>query len=223
MHRLAVFARIPVPGQVKTRLSPALPPELSAQLYRAMLADAFEVAMAVGAERVAVFWESGGKQAPDFALPEGVAVRFQHGTGLGERLASAFADLLADAADRAVVIGADCPDLDPAVIRQAFAALDDHDLVLGPARDGGYYLIGLRRPAPALFDRVSWGTDRVFAQTLEWAERGGLRVATLGVLADIDTSEDLVRFVARRSVSPPGPGTGTESALREMGLLPPRG
>jgi rSAM/selenodomain-associated transferase 1 len=188
-----------------------------------MLADAFEVAMGAGAERLEVFWESGGNLAPDFALPEGVAVRFQHGTALGERLASAFADLLPDPADRAVVIGADCPDLNPAVIREAFTALDEHDLVLGPARDGGYYLIGLRRPAPALFERVSWGTDRVFAQTLERAERGGLRVATLGVLADIDTPEDLVRFVARRSVSPPEPGPRTESALREMGLLPPRG
>ena len=222
MHSLAIFARLPIPGEVKTRLSPAVPPELSALLYLAMLTDAFEVAMGAGAERVDVFWASVGNQAPDLAVPQGVAVRHQQGADLGERLAAAFAELLPDPADRAVVIGADCPDLHPAVIRQAFAALDDHDLVLGPARDGGYYLIGLRRPAPALFDRVSWGTDRVFAQTLEWAERGGLRVATLGVLADIDTSEDLVRFVARRSVSLPGPGPRTERALREMGLLPPR-
>jgi uncharacterized protein len=188
-----------------------------------MLADTLEVAVRAGADCLDLFWASDGEPAPDFAAPGGVAVRRQLGAGLGERLVSAFGQLLADSADRAVVIGADCPDLEPAAIRRAFAALEQHDLVIGPAHDGGYYLIGLSRPAPALFDQVSWGTDRVCAQTLERADRGGLAVATLEILGDIDTPEDLVRFVARRSVSSPGPGPNTEAALREMGLLPPRG
>jgi len=188
-----------------------------------MLLDALEVALGSGADHVALFWSPDADLAPGLLLPSGVAVRHQRGADLGERLAAAFAELLAGPAGRAVAIGADCPDLGPGVLREAFAALGDHDLVLGPARDGGYYLIGLRQRAPALFQGVSWGTDQVLSQTLERAERDALRVGLLGVLDDIDTPEDLVRFVARRCVSPPGPGPRTEMALREMGLLPARG
>jgi len=222
MHRLAVFARIPAPGRVKTRLSPAIPPALSARLYLAMLADALEGAMSADPGHVSVFWASAGDPPAGLSLPEGVAVRHQQGADLGERLSSAFAELLAGPGDRAVVMGSDCPDLGPAVLGEAFAALGDRDLVLGPARDGGYYLIGLRRPAARLFEGVSWGTDQVLAQTLERAERLGLEVARLAALDDIDSPEDLVRFIARRCVSPPGPGARTEAALRDLGLLPER-
>jgi rSAM/selenodomain-associated transferase 1 len=223
MNRLAIFARIPTPGRVKTRLSPAIPLPIAAQLYRAMLTDALETAASSGTGKVSLFWDSIGDQSPGPALPDGVAVRHQLGADLGERLASAFAVLLAEPGDRAIVMGSDCPDLGPAVLVEAFAALEERDLVLGPARDGGYYLIGLRRPAPALFEEVTWGTGQVLGQTLERAEGLGLRVARLAVLDDIDTPEDLVRFVARRCVSPPGPGARTEEALRDLGLLPGRG
>ena len=188
-----------------------------------MLTDALEGAIRANTGQVSVFWASIGDQPGGLALPEGVAIRHQRGADLGERLASAFAELLAGPGDRAVVMGSDCPDLSPALLGEAFAALGDHDLVLGPVGDGGYYLIGLRRPVPDLFEGVSWGTDRVLAQALERAQRMGLSVATLGMLDDIDTPEDLVRFVARRCVSPPGPGSRTEGALRDIGLLPERG
>lgn len=222
MNRLAVFARVPTAGRVKTRLSPALPPDLSAELYRAMLSDALDLAVGAGTDQVVVFWALDPDRTPAPDVPHGVTVRRQEGEDLGERLAAAFSELLAAPEDRAVVIGADCPDLDATMIGEAFTALERRDLVLGPSRDGGYYLIGLRRPSPTLFKGVSWGTDRVLAQTLERAERAGLRVGTLGTLDDIDTPEDLVRFIARRGFGPPGTGHRTESALRELGLLPPR-
>ncbi len=185
-----------------------------------MLADTLESALESAASTVSLHWASDPTGRSGFPVPGGVTVRRQLGTDLGERLSAAFAEMLADSTDRAVVIGADCPDIGPAVIREAFTALGEHDLVLGPARDGGYYLIGLRRPAPTLFAGVSWGTDRVLQETLERAERDSLKVATLGVLGDIDTPEDLVQFVAHRSISPPGPGPRTEMVLRDMGLLP---
>lgn len=206
MNTVAIFARRPVPGLVKTRLSPSLPPDLAASLYRGMLADALAVAREAGTGRVVLYWAGETVEAPPFDVPDDVVVRFQEGTDLGGRLASAFADLLPAPGDRAVVIGGDCPDLDPPTIRSAFAALDHHDVAVGPASDGGYYLIGLRRPAPALFRGVSWGTDRALAETLDRAGHEGLTVRSLDTLSDLDTPEDLVRFVARRSVSPPGPG-----------------
>jgi rSAM/selenodomain-associated transferase 1 len=156
----------------------------------------------------------------------GVVVQVQRGADLGERLSGAFADLVASPGDRAVAIGADCPDLNPSIIREAFATLDRQDVVLGPAADGGYYLIGLRRGAPALFpalfNGIHWGTGTVLAETLARAEQAGLGVTMLSALSDIDTPGDVVRFVAQRIVSPPGPGARTEAALSAMGLLPPR-
>ena len=222
MKSIALFARRPVPGQAKTRLSPSLPPELAAILYRGMLADALSVAQEAGTDRIALYWTGDTAEVPAFDIPAGVDIRVQAGADLGERLTSAFADLVGSPGDRAVAIGADCPDLDPATVREAFAALDQHDVALGPASDGGYYLIGLRRRAPELFRGVSWGTDRVLAETLQGAAREGLSVHSLDTLSDLDTPEDLVRFVARRSVSAAGPGPRTEAALRELGLLPAR-
>jgi rSAM/selenodomain-associated transferase 1 len=219
---IALFARRPVQGQAKTRLSPSLPPDLAAMLYRGMLADALSVARESGSDRVALYWTGDTVEAPAFDVPAGVDICAQAGADLGERLTAAFAAMLAGPGDRAVAIGADCPDLDPATVREAFAALDQHDVALGPASDGGYYLIGLRRPAPGLFRGVSWGTERVLAETLQGAAREGFSVHSLDTLSDLDTPEDLVRFVARRSVSAAGPGPRTEAALRDLGLLPAR-
>ncbi len=221
MRRLVVFARSPVPGSVKTRLSPALPASLAAQLYRAMLADAIDAAAGTEADERILYWSRVGSEEPSVPVPGGFVVRHQVGIDLGERLAAAFAALLAGPTDRVVVIGADCPDLDSARIERAFTALEAHDLVLGPASDGGYYLIGLRPPAPPLFDGVAWGTGRVLEQTLARARRAGLAVSMLGELADFDTPADLVGFVARRCRATGAAGQHTADALREMGLLPP--
>lgn len=222
MDRVAVFARYPMIGEVKTRLSPALPPALAVELHAAMVADALECAGEAGFGPPVLYWASEPADPVGFAVRRGLETRFQRGADLGERLSAAFAELLSSPGDRAVVIGTDCPDLTPDLIRGAFAALARHDVVLGPAHDGGYYLIGLRRHVPELFRGIVWGTETVLARTLDRAREAGVEVATPGPLGDIDTPEDLVRFVARRSVSPAGPGAATESALRGMGLLPPR-
>jgi uncharacterized protein len=219
MDRVAVFARYPRVGQVKTRLSPAVPPALALDLHAAMLADTLECALATRAGPPLLYWAS---EPEGFPVPPGLEVRNQKGADLGDRLAAAFAELLSRPEDRAVVIGTDCPDLTPDLVREAFATLGRHEAVLGPADDGGYYLIGLSRQAPELFRGIAWGTGSVLAQTLERAKGAGLNVAMLGALWDIDTPEDLVRFVARRSITSPGTGARTEEALRELGLLPPR-
>jgi rSAM/selenodomain-associated transferase 1 len=220
MDRLGIFAKQPVEGDVKTRLTPSLPPTIAAKLQLSMVLDAIQSGMAARLGRVALYWAGDSGQG-SFADHLGVDVRYQKGADLGERLAGAFGELLAGA-DRAVVIGSDCPDLGPGLIQEAFAALADADLVLGPARDGGYYLIGLKKPSPELFRGISWSTSRVLAETLERAERLGLRARLLETLDDLDTPDDLVRFVARRSVADVAPGEGTEALLRQVGLLPER-
>lgn len=215
------MARWPAVGAVKTRLSPALPAPLARDLHAALLADAFEVAASSGAEERLLYWADAPADRGVVEVPPGVAVRDQAGQDLGARLARVFAELLAAPGDRVVAIGTDCPDLTPGILREAYEALDSCDLVLGPASDGGYYLIALRRPAPELFFGVAWGTPQVLEQTLERAKAVGLEAALLGGLSDLDTPDDLVRFIARRTSTPGPTSPHTERALRAMGLLPP--
>ena len=187
-----------------------------------MIEDAIAVATAAHADERLLYWAGApdGQKAP--ALPEGLREREQSGGHLGERLEHAFDDLLAAAADRAVIFGADCPALDPAVLDQAFDALESHDVALGPARDGGYYLIGLRRRAPELFRDIEWGTSRVFELTRARASRAALTVAALPALDDLDTPEDLLRWIGLRAGGGgPGAPRALDRALREIGLLPP--
>jgi rSAM/selenodomain-associated transferase 1 len=222
MNRVAIFARWPAAGRVKSRLSPALPATLACDLYRAMLEDTLQAVADSGVRERFLFWADSPRERDAFADPNGVVVRSQQGPGLGERLGQAFDELLAGPEDRAVVVGADCPDLEPTIIREAFDLLESRDVVVGPASDGGYFLIGLRRAAPRLFEGVAWGTGRVLDQSLERAKRSGLATALLGGLADLDTPDDLIRFVARRALISAPAGQRTEAALRAMGLLPPR-
>jgi uncharacterized protein len=220
-RRLAVFTRRPVAGRVKTRLSPALPEDLACQLHAAMVMDALATAGAAAVEERFVYWAEAPESAAASDLPAGFVERVQPEGDLGTRLASAFAELLASEGDRAVIMGADCPALEASVLDAAFAALDQAPLVLGPARDGGYTLIGLARPAPALFEEIAWGTEQVLAQTLERAAALGLDARLLATLDDLDTPADLVRWIAAIAMSPEDRSPHTAAALRAMGLLPP--
>ena len=215
--RIAVFARRPEPGRVKTRLSPALPADLACELYAAMLDDTFETVRLAQADSRTVFWAD----FPDTERsPAGFYWHAQKGAELGARLADAFDTVLVDGA-HAVTIGSDCPGLSPAVLERALAALDRADLVLGPATDGGYWLIGLRRPAPMLFTEMEWSTDSVFSQTLARAAEAGLSVETLPFLDDLDTPADLARLVsavARGDLAAAGPKL--RATLQSMKLLP---
>jgi rSAM/selenodomain-associated transferase 1 len=220
VKRLGLFARVPVTGRVKTRLAPALPPDLACELYRGLLADAIEVVIAarVGARTLFVAGEPETGEVT-IAAPPGLEIEPQIGDGLGSRLEHAFGRLLTDASDRAVIIGADCPEIEPAIIDRAFTALGRADVVLAPARDGGYALIGLARRAPQLFHGIDWSTDRVLGQTLARAGAAGLRVEQLETLDDLDTPEDLVRvlsmLIMERARAPQ-----TRRALEAMHLLP---
>ncbi|MBI5711094.1 MAG: TIGR04282 family arsenosugar biosynthesis glycosyltransferase [Candidatus Eisenbacteria bacterium] len=220
MRRILVFARRPAPGRVKTRLSPALPADLACALYRGMLRDALDAAAGCAAGERLLYWdEPGGDE--ELPVPAGLAQRVQSGADLGERLTSAFAAALSAPGDRAVAIGADCPGLAADRLEAAFAGLQAHDAVLGPTGDGGYYLVGLARAAPALFAGVEWSTPRVLEQTLERARAAGLTMRTLGRLDDLDTPAGLARWVAGAAVAPPAHARHTLAALRGMGLLPP--
>lgn len=193
-ERLIILSREPRPGHTKTRLIPLLGPEgaahLAAELLRGTFHTARELARRRGTcieARIAGLDTSG----PTRRLARGLALRDQGAGDLGERMRRAAAQALAGPFDRVVLIGSDCPHLAPDHIADAFDALDGADLALGPATDGGYYLIGVRADHAELFAGIPWGTGDVLMRTMEKARALGLRVKLLPTLSDLDRPADL--------------------------------
>ena len=199
-HGLAVFARFPEPGRAKTRLIPALGAEGAARLYTEMARHTLAQVDELERMRPVIVevWFAGGDAGPMQALFGERRYRLQPEGDLGARMSSAFDSMLKKSRS-AAIIGTDCPALSAEILAGALDALDDHDLILGPASDGGYYLIGLRRPVPELFDRMPWGTSAVLTETLKRADRLGLTVHQLPVLDDVDEPGDLPVWEAVQS------------------------
>lgn len=194
---LLVFAKVPRPGQVKTRLSALITDVEAAELYAAFLHDALrQVAVLSIPVHVFVAPEPGDPPSRDQGpfLPS-TSVRTQRGAGLGERMENAFDDLFAEGAGRVVLIGTDIPTLPFACIEGAFAALEAPDVVtIGPVDDGGYYLLGLRRPVPDLFRGMTYSHARVLSETLQRAQQAGLKVHLLPSWYDVDDPKALRRL-----------------------------
>ena len=195
---LIQFAREPVEGEVKTRLIGALSPGEACQLHCELVQWTCNTLLtaALGDVELAV---AGSDGHPLFAtcLEQGVVgVTRQRGRDLGERMYNAMVDGLARY-ERVLLVGSDCPAIDAAYLEEALGALDRVPVVLGPALDGGYVLIGARRVEPGLFSGIPWGGDRVYAQTLQRLRALGLRWAELPALADIDRPADLMHWPGR--------------------------
>lgn len=195
-----MLARFPRLGEVKTRLTPPLSPaealELHERLTRQVVRSA-RALVAAGEGRAELRTDAAFQRAANEWLRErDIGYRYQGAGDLGVRIALAFHDAFRRGAQRVLVVGSDCPRLSAPIMRDALRRLSAADVVLGPAEDGGYYLIGLRREAmkaalPALFSGVPWGTGDVLARTLELAEDAGLGTALLERLPDVDRPEDL--------------------------------
>jgi hypothetical protein len=192
--RLILFTRYPEPGRTKTRLIPTLGAQGAAALQQRM-SEAMVERMARFAATYPVTLEiryaGGNQQAMEDWLCSDIPCLVQGEGDLGERMRRAFTQAFAQGAKQVVLIGADCPGLTTAHFAQAFAALKKKDLVLGPAMDGGYYLIGLNQPAPSIFSEIPWGSEKVLAATLKRARGLALSTHTLEALADVDRAEDL--------------------------------
>ncbi|MGH8895858.1 MAG: TIGR04282 family arsenosugar biosynthesis glycosyltransferase [Egibacteraceae bacterium] len=186
---VGLIAKVPEAGRVKTRLCPPLTPPEAAELAAAMLADTLAAAVSSGADPWCVYDGDERLLARHLGLP--VPLLCQTGGGLEARLAAAQAELFACGYDRVLLLGADCPTVSGAYLREAIDALADADLVLGPAVDGGYTLIGTNAPSLALFDGVPMSTDRVLTDTVERAVRQRLRTRLLAWRHDLDTVADL--------------------------------
>ncbi|RHX80504.1 TIGR04282 family arsenosugar biosynthesis glycosyltransferase [Leptospira yasudae] len=190
---LILFLRNPVVGQVKTRLAAGLGNEAALNVYE-QLVEITQKQVAGLDLPVRLYFDS----IPEFVSGKWgnqVSAHLQSGEDLGFRMSNAFSETFSQGAQKVVIIGSDCPDLETKHIREAFSALDQSDVVLGPALDGGYYLLGLKSHLPEIFYEVPWSTDRVFAVTLEKLQLSRRNVWILPKLGDVDEPEDLGPYI----------------------------
>lgn len=189
-----IFVRAPEAGRVKTRLAAGIGPEAALRVYRRLAEHALDEARALG-PGVSVrvhFTPADAGEAVGAWLGEGPVYLPQAETAdLGERMRAAFAEAFAAGFRRVVIIGSDLPELSAGLLRRAFGLLETHPAVLGPARDGGYWLLGLREMIGAVFADVPWSTDGVLARTLGVLRENGIEPALLETLGDVDLPEDL--------------------------------
>jgi len=218
-----LFTRAPVPGETKTRLMPCYTGAECAALHAAFLRD--EAAACAASGRALYVFFTPEAEAPRLrALLPGAVLRPQRGEGLGARMANAFAETLAAGFGAVVLAGGDLPELRAETLAAAFAALRERDAVFLPTADGGYGLVGLNRPCPALFEKQPYGTAAALAAAQAAAEKAGLRVRLLPPLADIDRPEDVLALRARHADDPGFARTATGAWLaahRKISVIVP--
>jgi rSAM/selenodomain-associated transferase 1 len=221
-----IFAKAPIPGQVKTRLCPPLTSDEAATLHGSFVLDTLERTK-TAAEKLKLPIDRYLACAPSvthvfFKIMEerqGVKLIDQIGDDLGARMNQAFTTLFAQGYRQVLLMGTDVPTLPFGYLKQAVALLDDHDLVLGPAYDGGYYLIGLTRPNPELFVDMPWSTNQVLGRTREKAVGLGLTTALLESWRDVDTVADLQALSDACDADAKQPKQDREFSSRTAGVL----
>lgn len=196
---LIVFAREPVPGRVKTRLAASIGDQAAAERYEAMLQDVIESVGQLTGVEVNLYWSCEKEALPRLAERYQCRSRRQSEGDLGQRMQAACEEMFAGGCGHCCIIGSDAPDLPLSYIRRAFQLLEtgQSDAVFGPSRDGGYYLLGLRRVHPALFTDIAWSSAVVLEQSLVAARKAGLATALLPEWQDIDTVDDLKEYLQR--------------------------
>lgn len=187
---ILIFARTPELGKVKTRLAAEVGDAAALDLYHRLLAHTCDTVTRSGFPARAHL--AGPMPDTDLWSDAGFR-RFPQADGdLGARMSAAFAQAFADGVRSVVIIGTDCPGLSPAHLHEAMKALETHEAVVGPAEDGGYWLLGLSAPVRSIFQNKAWSTDTVLRDTLADFKALGMSVARLEVLRDVDTAADLL-------------------------------
>jgi len=192
--RLIVFVKNPRKGEVKTRLAADVGEKKALTIYHQLLDHTRIAALSVDVNRQV--WYADEIDTNDEWSNDDFSHKVQWGDDLGERMHNAFESAFEEGCQKVVIIGSDCPELTPIVLEQAFRTLDNSEVVIGPARDGGYYLLGMKRLIPELFEGKRWSTSTVLEDTLLDLKQLGITWQRLPELTDIDTAEDWLNFMA---------------------------
>ena len=221
-----IFAKAPVPGEVKTRLCPPLTPDEAATLHGSFVLDMLERTKLAVAKLQLPFHRylacAPSSELVFFKIMEerqGVRLLDQVGADLGQRMHHTFVSLFTKGYERVLLVGTDVPTLPLSVYQDALTLLDKSDVVLGPALDGGYYLIGLKKPAEQLFTQVPWSTDQVLAVTQQNAKTLGLSVSLTTAWRDVDTIEDLQALIESSALDAKKPKKDQSFSTRTAGAL----
>ncbi|MGA9118920.1 MAG: TIGR04282 family arsenosugar biosynthesis glycosyltransferase [Bacteroidota bacterium] len=199
---LLIFAKFPDVGNVKTRLGRTIGMQKAASVYQELAGHTFAIGADVARRGVTVyiFFEA---TVPEEVVRNWVRRPFSYapqvGTTLGERMRNAFDLTFARGMDEAVIVGTDIPGLSSPLIDAAFEFLRSKDVVIGPAADGGYYLLGMKAPTKDLFSGIVWSTPAVLPSTIDRIDQAGLRYALLEQLADIDTEESYREYLRTKT------------------------
>lgn len=221
---ILLFIKEPAVGMVKSRLSASLGADAARELYRNFVLDSLASIEASGIPFRVSYHPPGAGDAVRQWLGNRREYQPQEGADIGERMERAFTQAFAGGCSRALLVGSDIPDLPPAIFTGALRGLDDHDAVIGPARDGGYYLIGFRNDTflPEVFRGIEWSTDSVFPRTLQVLEGADRRVLRLPPWRDVDTLDDLRDLAARSHGTAFGKSrTMTFLNERRIDIIPP--
>lgn len=193
-NALIVFVKYPEPGKVKTRIAKELGGEKAAEIYSRMAKGVVERVLSPDAYSTVIYFDPPDRETDVRAWlgTDGASFEPQSPGTIGDRMSDAFQRVFSEGAKKAVLIGTDVPDIAGEIVSAAFGALGKTDVVLGPSEDGGYYLIGLKKNDPCIFQDIEWGTGTVFERTLGLIRERNLRYKLLGVLKDVDTADDIV-------------------------------
>ncbi len=189
-----VFEKEPVPGLVKTRLAKDIGQENAVKVYSNLLSITHSVLQNF---KASIFVYRDGNIPEKDDQRKNYHYRIQDGKDLGERMSKAFEEVLQGKNEKVLLIGTDCPEISQEILMMAFSALEKNDVVLGPAFDGGYYLIGMKKKHPMLFDQIKWSTNVVLQKTIEKITHEKLSYYLLPTLRDLDNLEDLRYFQDR--------------------------
>jgi rSAM/selenodomain-associated transferase 1 len=198
MNKLIIFVKAPRPGAVKTRLAKSIGAPAAAAAYQQLVQTLLNQLQGLSGVEVCFSPDDAAGEVQHW-LKEDWCSSPQGDGDLGLRLQAAFQRAFHAGAKRVAIIGSDCPAVRVEDIRESWSGLQTHDVVLGPATDGGYWLIGLRQLQPNLFRGVHWSTENVFAETIQRVQHAGLSVQLLRELADVDTDRDWRAFLAAQN------------------------
>ncbi|MBL4586806.1 MAG: TIGR04282 family arsenosugar biosynthesis glycosyltransferase [Flavobacteriales bacterium] len=187
-EKLIIFIKNPVAGKVKTRIAKSLGNEKALEIYLHLLELTRNVVLETDCEKYLFYSDAIEGDAWD---ENDFKKHLQQGGDLGDRMENAFDRLFSNKGEKVLVIGSDCPELTSEIIERAFQLLDQKDVVIGPAKDGGYYLLGMKKPSPFLFDDKEWSTDSVFEDTVVDLMENRLSYGLLPTLSDVDNIYDL--------------------------------
>ena len=223
---LVIFAKAPIPGEVKTRLCPPLTPDEAATLHGSFILDMLErTTLAVGTLQLPFHRYLACAPSSDLVFfkimeeRQGVRLLDQTGEDLGQRMHRTSVDVFAKGYKQVIIVGTDVPTLPLSVYQEALAILGRSDVALGPALDGGYYLIGLKQPAEQLFTGVPWSTDQVLAVTQQQAKTLGLSVELTTPWRDVDTIADLQALITECREDNKKPKQDRTFSMRTAGTL----